>query len=72
MSERPSLIVTVDRATCIGAGDCVRRAPGAFALDAENVATVIDPAGADEESLRAAERSCPSGAIMIETAPADA
>jgi CDGSH-type Zn-finger protein/ferredoxin len=68
MAEGSRLTVTIDRAVCIGAGDCVRRAPGAFAFDEQGVATVADLAAADAETLRAAERSCPSGAISLSEA----
>ena len=57
--------VDIDRAACIGSGDCVRLAPTVFQLDDEMVATVIDPSTVDEDTLRQAERSCPSGAISL-------
>jgi ferredoxin len=60
------LKVEVDREICIGAEDCVRRAPSGFAMDeAEGVAVVTDPASVDEETLRAAALFCPSGAITV-------
>jgi ferredoxin len=59
------LNVEVDRDLCIGSGDCERRAPSVFALDEEGLAVVLDPSSVDEETLRAAAASCPSGAITI-------
>jgi CDGSH-type Zn-finger protein/ferredoxin len=59
-----TLKVEVDPDTCIGSGDCVRIAPGAFALEGPT-SVVIDPTAEDEETLRQAERSCPTGAITV-------
>src|SRR5437868_6341955 len=61
-----NLRVEVDHAVCIGSGDCVRIAPTAFALDDEGFAYVLDPSTVDEETLRRAERACPSAAITVE------
>jgi ferredoxin len=57
--------IEVDRDVCIGAGNCVRLARGVFALDDDEIATVVEPAMADAETLRRAERSCPTGAIAV-------
>ena len=69
-----NLKVEIDRTVCIGSGDCARLAPTAFALDADDKAYVLDPESVDAETLRQAERSCPSGAITVaeadEPAPA--
>jgi ferredoxin len=68
MTERrhdAALRVMVDEATCIGSGSCVRLARGAFALDADGTARVVDPASAGESRIRLAERSCPTGAIFV-------
>jgi ferredoxin len=61
----PRLGVDIDRSACIGSGDCMRLAPSVFQLDDEQVAIVIDPTTVDDDTLRAAERSCPSGAISL-------
>src|SRR5437868_11170099 len=60
-----NLKVEVDRDVCIGSGDCARLAPTAFALDDDDRAYVLDPESVDAETLRQAERSCPSGAITV-------
>src|SRR5438067_13224668 len=60
-----NLKVEVDRSVCIGSGDCARLAPTAFALDDDDKAYVLDPESVDAETLRQAERSCPSGAISV-------
>lgn len=66
-SEQPALRVWVEPATCIGSDNCVRLACGAFALNGAGVAEVIDPGVVDEERIRLVERSCPTGAIQIES-----
>jgi ferredoxin len=58
--------IAIDRDACIGAANCTRLARGAFALDDDGLAVVIDPGAANLETLRSAEASCPSGAISIE------
>jgi ferredoxin len=58
--------VWIDGAMCIGSANCVRLAPGAIELGDDGVAHVVDASAADEESLRLAERSCPTGAVFIE------
>jgi ferredoxin len=65
-----NLRVDVDRMVCAGAGDCVRIAPAAFRLDEEQIAVVVaDASSIDEETLRTAERECPSGAIVVRAEP---
>jgi ferredoxin len=66
-----TLQVTVDPDLCIGSGNCVHLAPGAFELDADGVADVIEPDAAPDDRLRQAARSCPSGAISVEEPGAD-
>lgn len=58
--------VTIDPEVCIGSGNCTHLAPGAFELDDEGVAEVVDPAAASHDQLLLAERSCPTGAITVE------
>ncbi len=51
---------------CIGAGPCITVAPTVFALDADNIAVVIDPNGADAETILEAAKACPVEAIVID------
>ena len=60
------LRVSVGREFCIGAANCVRLASNVFALDEERLAFVHDGDAGSEEELRAAERSYPAGAILVE------
>jgi ferredoxin len=55
----------VDADLCIGSGDCVRFAPGAFEL-MDDIAAVLDPEAVDADTLKRAERSCPTGAIRVQ------
>lgn len=57
--------ITVDRALCIGSGDCVDTAPDVFELDAEDKAVVIDPNGAPLDDVLEAAGNCPVTAIFV-------
>ena len=59
------LHVEIDRDVCMGSGNCVFQAPGAFELDDDGIAVVIDPAAAPEDSVRTAAVRCPSRAITV-------
>jgi ferredoxin len=63
------LVVSVDRDVCMGSGNCVFRAPGAFDLDPDGIAYVVDPAGGPEASVRAAATQCPAHAITVQEGP---
>ncbi len=56
----------VDRDTCIGAASCVGVAPDVFQLDEEFKSTVVDPDGADEDTLMQAAEACPVQAITLQ------
>ena len=57
--------IVVDRDLCIGAASCVAIAPGVFALEEENKAYVVNPEGADNETILLAAQSCPTRAIIL-------
>jgi len=57
--------ITVDRALCIGSGDCVDTAPDVFQLDDEDKAVVVDPDGAPVDDVVEAARNCPVSAIFV-------
>lgn len=57
--------IEIDRDVCMGSGNCVYAAAGAFDLDEDSIASVVDPAGAPREQVIAAARHCPTGAISV-------
>ena len=59
------LEVAIDRDVCMGSGNCMYEAPGAFDLDADGIAIVLDPSAVDEDKVMAAARKCPTGAITV-------
>jgi ferredoxin len=67
MEKKPLLIskIVVDRDACIGAAPCVTVAPGVFQLDDENKAYIVDPNGADAETILLAAQACPVQAIFL-------
>jgi ferredoxin len=60
-----ALDVEIDRDACMGSGNCVFEAVGAFGLDEDGIAEVIDVDGAPEEKLISAARNCPTRAITV-------
>jgi ferredoxin len=65
LSPENRIDVTVDRALCIGSGDCVDTAPDVFQLDDEDKAVVVDPDGAPVEDIIGAAQNCPVSAIFV-------
>jgi ferredoxin len=65
LSQQNRIEVTVDRALCIGSGDCVDTAPDVFQLDDEDKAVVVDPDGAPLDDILAAAGNCPVSAIFV-------
>lgn len=59
------LEVEVDLDLCVGFGDCVDVAPGAFELDGEGLAEFVSPEEEPRERLLEACRSCPVDAITV-------
>ena len=57
--------ITVDRALCIGSGDCVDTAPDVFQLDDEDKAVVVDADCASVDDVIAAAGNCPVAAIFV-------
>lgn len=60
--------VTVDPNLCIGAAPCVAVAGGVFQLEeieGKTIAVVIDPHGADDDSIKLAAEACPVRAIFL-------
>jgi ferredoxin len=65
LSPQNRIEITVDRALCIGSGDCVDTAPNVFQLDEEDKAVVVDPDGASVDEVLEAAGNCPVSAIFV-------
>lgn len=65
LSPQNRIEITVDRALCIGSGDCVDSAPTVFELDDEDKAVVLDPDGAPVDDVIEAAGNCPVAAIFV-------
>jgi ferredoxin len=65
LSPKNRVHIEVDRALCIGSGDCVDTAPDVFQLDAEDKAVVVDPDGAPLDVVLEAAGNCPVTAIFV-------
>jgi ferredoxin len=61
----PRLRVAIDAAKCTGEGICVGIAPGVFDLNEDGLAEVVDPEGADQNTIVEAAASCPTDAITV-------
>jgi ferredoxin len=65
LSAENRIEITVDRALCIGSGDCVDTAPDVFKLDDEEKAIVLDPDGAPLQDVLDAAANCPVSAVFV-------
>jgi ferredoxin len=59
------LRVRIDRNLCVGFGDCIEGAPGAFVLDDEGLAVFKAPDAVERARLLAACDACPVDAITV-------
>jgi ferredoxin len=60
-----ALEVEIDRDVCMGSGNCVYEAAGAFDLDDDSIAFVVDAGAVPEEKVIAAALNCPTHAITV-------
>jgi ferredoxin len=65
LSPENRIEITVDRALCIGSGDCVDTAPDVFQLDEDDKAVVVDADAAPVDDVIAAAGNCPVSAIFV-------
>jgi ferredoxin len=65
LSPKNRIHIEVDRALCIGSGDCVDSAPDVFQLDSEDKAVVVDPDAAPVDDVIEAAGNCPVSAIFV-------
>jgi len=58
--------IVIDEPKCIGCGTCPALAPKSFKMNDEtNKAEAINPPGDDENTVKMAVDSCPTGAITV-------
>ena len=57
--------VDIDRDACMGSGNCVYEAVGAFDLDEDGIAIVVDLESVAEAKLESAARNCPTHTITV-------
>jgi ferredoxin len=60
-----TLRIEIDRAACMGSGNCQFWAPGVFDLDDDGIAIVLDPTAAPEDRIVLAVEGCPTKAITM-------
>lgn len=61
----PVLRIEIDRRSCTGMAECIKYAPGVFALDEENIAIVVDASAATREQIIKAAQECPTQSIRL-------
>lgn len=59
-------VARVNKGECIACGVCVDSLPSVFRFDAENLAEVYDPGGAEEKEIQEAMDLCPVACITWE------
>ena len=59
------LKVRIDRTLCVGFGECVSAAPGAFALDGDDLVVFVNPETVSREDLVTACDLCPVDALTV-------
>ncbi|RYF60799.1 MAG: ferredoxin [Comamonadaceae bacterium] len=62
------LRITIDRAKCIAAGQCVLKSPEVFDQDEQDGIVILlnaNPPDSLKESVKLAARVCPSEAIVV-------
>ena len=62
------LRIEIDRARCMGSGECSYHAPATFDIDDEMKVVVLDPDGDPEAKIRLAVESCPTNALRVHEA----
>ena len=59
-----SKVARVNKDVCIACGVCIDMLPAVFRFDADNLAEVYDPIGADEAAIQEAMDLCPVSCIV--------
>ncbi len=58
--------IRIDWERCTGDAVCVGHAPLVFMLNDDNKAVIMNPEGADEQTIREAAEECAGAAIILE------
>ena len=59
-------LVIIDRAACMGSGNCVYWSPDVFDLDDDGIAIVVGETAGHEDRVELAATNCPTSAIHFE------
>lgn len=59
------LRIRIDPTLCVAFGDCIDRAPEAFALDGDDVVAFVHPERVERERLVDACEQCPVDALTV-------
>ncbi len=59
------LRIRIDRTLCVGFGECVTAAPGAFALDGGDLVVFLKPEEVERDRLLDACDACPVDALTV-------
>lgn len=59
------LTIEVDHGRCVGNAMCLAVAPAVFVHDEHGQSVVVDAGAADADTVVAAARGCPTGAITV-------
>jgi ferredoxin len=65
LSYAMSYQITIDRTLCSGYAECAALAPEVFHLGKDKISTIVDPEGADDDTILDAARACPVDAIIL-------
>lgn len=64
-----SVGVEIDRARCMGSGNCAYWAPATFDVGDDGIAVLVGDPSADEARVRVAVEECPTKAIRVAADP---
>jgi ferredoxin len=64
-SSQPAGNVIIDRAACMGSGNCVYWSPEVFDLDDDGIAIVVGEVADHEDRVQMAAANCPTSAISF-------
>ena len=60
-----SVRIDINKKKCQAFGNCITKAPAVFGLGEDKKASLVDPAGAPDDTILQAAKSCPYRAIAV-------